>query len=127
MSIQLYLYINEEGLSKSELSDISISLQKELRELDLESIELVETTQPRGAKSGGAFDWGSLILTMAASGGVITGLISLLQSWLGGNSQRSITLEIDGDKLELKGLSKKDQTTLIRNWIQKHLPPVKTK
>lgn len=44
----------------------------------------------------------SLVLTLAASGGILTTLIGVLQSWLTRHNQRSINLEVNGNKIDVR-------------------------
>jgi hypothetical protein len=46
-----------------------------------------------------------------------------LQSWLAGPRQRSVKLELEGDILEVTGMSSADQRRLIANWIARHADP----
>jgi hypothetical protein len=103
------------------LAELSRQLRTELMELDVESVELVRTGKiPAGAKAGEPITWGVLLVTLAASGGVLTTLINVLQSWLTRHEQRSVSLEIDGDKLEVKGMSSQEQQRLIDDWLGRH-------
>lgn len=104
-----------------ELEQLTQQLRRELLELDVEAVELLRSGKaPSKAKAGDAITWGSLLLTLAASGGVLTTLIQVLQSWLTRHEQRSLTLEIDGDRLEITGVSSKEQERLIEAWLGRH-------
>ena len=103
-----------------ELERLTLQLKEELLGLDVEAVELVRTEKmPHKAKSPGAVDLGTLLLTLAASGGVITTLINVLKSWLNRHERRSITLEIGGDKLEVTGVSSEEQQRLIDSWLNR--------
>jgi hypothetical protein len=58
---------------------------------------------PPGAKAGDPAAISSLVVVLAASGGVLTTLIGALQAWLVRSSARNVVIEIDGDRLELTG------------------------
>jgi hypothetical protein len=60
---------------------------------------------------------------LAASGGALTTIINLIQSKL--TKDRSVTLEIDGDKLEVTGISSEDQKRLIDDWLKRRQKPKK--
>lgn len=105
-----------EGLAES-----TRQLRSELLELDVESADFVAAgPAPRRAKAGLPIDWGKLILTFAASGGVLTTLINVLQSWISRRRECSIVLEIDGDRLEITGTPTKEQQRLIDLWLSRH-------
>ncbi|MCP4269281.1 MAG: hypothetical protein GY777_27550 [Candidatus Brocadiaceae bacterium] len=108
------------GMDKEELESATIRLRNELLDLDVEKVELLKAGDvPEGAK-GDPVSWGTLLLTLAASGGVITTLINSAQAWLTRNDRKSITLEINGDKLDIKGVSTDEQTRLINEWLSRN-------
>ncbi len=108
-------------VDKEELEMATLRLRNELLDLDVEKVDLLKTGDvPEGAK-GDPVSWGTLLLTLDASGGVITTLINSAQSWLTRNDRKSITLEINGDKLDIKGVSTDEQTRLINEWLSRHL------
>ncbi len=104
-----------------ELEQLTRQLRGELTELDVETVNLVRAGEaPRGAKAGDPITWGALLVALTASGGVLTTLIGALQSWLTRHERRSVTLEIDGDKLEVTGISSEEQQRLTNAWISRH-------
>ena len=109
------------GADAEELAEVARQLRTELLELDVETIEFGSSGEtPEGAKAGSAVDWSTLLLTLAASGGALTTIIGVLQSWLTRFEKRSVTLEIDGDKLEITGISSKEQRRLVDAWLSRH-------
>ncbi len=104
-----------------ELEKLTRKLRQELLELDIESADfVVQGEKLVGAKAGDPINWGTIIVTLLAAGGVATKLVDLSQTWLTYNQQQSIILEIDGDKLEVKGISTEEQQKLIDMWIERH-------
>jgi hypothetical protein len=63
-----------------------------------------------------------MLVTLCASAGsaIIPNLTNVLQSWLIRNEGHKISLEAGGDKLELTGISDKEQQRLIDSWIAIH-------
>ncbi len=103
-----------------ELEQITLQLRKELAELDVGAVDLVRVGEaPDRAKAGDPISWGALLVALTASGGVLTTLINAVQSWLMRHEQRSVTLEIDGDKLDVTGISSEEQQRLIDVWINR--------
>jgi len=60
------------------------------------------------------------LLALAASQGVFTTLIEAIKAWLTRHERYTISLEIAGDKLEVTGLSSKEQQRLIDLWVGRH-------
>ena len=103
------------------LADATRQLRRELLELDVEAADFVAAgPAPQRAKAGTPIDWGKLLVTFAASGGVLTTLINVLQSWINRRQASSIALEIDGDRLEITGTPTEEQRRLIDLWLSRH-------
>lgn len=110
-----------------EVEHVTQRLRKEILDLDVEDVNLVKTGElPKGARSGEVVTLGSLLVTFAASGGVLSSLINTVQSWLRRNEGHNITLEIDGDKLEVTGISSQTQQQLIDQWLKHQKAKMKT-
>ena len=120
-NLQLTLnLVTDPQVDAAELADLTQRLRQELLELDVDQVELPRSgPPPPGAKAIEPFSWGTLIITLATSGGVLTTLIGLLQSWLNRNNQRQVKLTINGDTLEVSGLSSDEQRRLIAEWLQR--------
>lgn len=104
-----------------ELEELTRQLRQELLELDVEAVDLVRAGEaPERAKAGDIVTWGMLLVTLAAPGGVLTTLINVLQAWLTHDERRSVTLEIDDDKLEVTGITSEERQRLINAWISRH-------
>jgi hypothetical protein len=102
------------------LGKVTSQLRQDLLDLDIEKVEPDRTGKiPEGAR-GDPFTLGTLILTLAASGGVFSKLIDTLQLWLNNRGSRHLTLEMDGDKLVLDGNPTKSQQQLIDLFINRH-------
>jgi hypothetical protein len=97
-------------------------LRHELSELaDVNSVDLAAAGEaPDRAKAGDPIAWGQLLLTLAASGGVLTTLVATAQTWLGTREHQTITVEIGGDKLQVTGIPSAQQQQLIDSWVAKH-------
>ena len=122
---QIILNINAGSeADEQELEMLSRQLREELMELDVESVDLVRVGEkPVGAKVGEPISWGAILITLFATGGVVTTLIKTIESWLSRHERCSLTLELNGDKLEIKGISLQERQKLIDAWIARHTKP----
>ena len=77
---------------------------------------------PPGTKAVEVAALGALIVGVAKSQ-VLVNVVAAVRSWLGGQQQRSVRLELDGDVLELTGVSSKEQRRLADEWLQRHDAP----
>ena len=120
---QLIVTLDAEPETDTEdLERLTRQLREELSELDVQADLMTGGPAPANAKAGDIFVWGTLLLTLAASGGVFTTLFGVLQAWLTRHDRRCVTLEIDGDKLQVTGITSTEQQRLIDAWARRHLP-----
>lgn len=71
---------------------------------------------PTGARAGDALAIGQLVVSLVNSAGLLAAVVSTVQARLGGASPRSARLEIDGDAIEVTGISSAQQQELIAQW-----------
>jgi len=104
-----------------EIERLTIQLRRDIEELDVEEVTSIkgDASPPPGSKSGDIVTLGSLLVTLAASGGVFTSLIDTLKSWLSRHQHNTITIEIGQDKFQVSGISSDDQQKLINSWIER--------
>ena len=105
-----------------DLERLTRQLREELSELDVQADLMSGEPAPANTKAGDVITWGTLLLTWAASGGAITTLINVLQGWLTRHDRRCITLEINGNKLQVTGITSAEQQRLIEAFLRRHLP-----
>ncbi|MGH3827470.1 MAG: effector-associated constant component EACC1 [Pseudonocardiaceae bacterium] len=105
----------------AELDELAGQLRDELLELNIERAERASAGQPPpGARAGEILVAGALTVLLAQSSGLLTELVALVRSWISRDSGRSVKLEIDGDVLEVTGITRADQRELTRFWIDRH-------
>lgn len=106
----------------------SSALHEEIEELTLNLLADLESagfrpTRPTGAAPSGAkaLDFASvsqLVIALAQSGGLLVTVVNTVRDWLGRQDVRSVVLQINGHRIELKNASPEEQTRLIEAWIQ---------
>jgi hypothetical protein len=78
---------------------------------------------PAGARAGELIALGSLIISLVQSADLLTSVVNTVQAWLSRRGARSVRLELNGDVLEVSGLSSREQRELIQAWVNRHAPP----
>jgi hypothetical protein len=119
-NLLLVLELDPEADS-DEAERLGRQLRAELAQLDVDAVNpAVSGAVPEGAK-GAAVDWGSLLVTFAAAGGVFTSLIGVARDWLArhGSAQR-IAMTIDNDTIILDRASIQERQELIGAWVRRH-------
>jgi hypothetical protein len=107
----------ESGADERELEALTLELERELSDLDVTAVEPAMATAPEGAR-GDAVALGALLIELGP--GALSAIVGVVQAFLGRSSARSVRLKIDGDELELTGLSAEDQRRVIDSWIERH-------
>src|SRR5918994_236322 len=97
-----------------ELERLTDQLRGELLQLEVDSVRRPQAGEaPPGAKVGGVLAIGALIVELARSSAVLTAVVGAVQSWVGSRRDRSVKLQLDGDSIEVTGISPSDQRKLI--------------
>jgi len=120
--ISLHLMLRKDEYdSDSDLAKLSQQLMSELQNLKIKKIDhLRKENLINGTKAGDVISWETLIITLAASGGVISTLINFILGWIKRNEGRTVILELNGNKLEVTGLSSDEQKELIETWLKRN-------
>ena len=109
------------GASAEDLEDLSRRLRDDLLELDVETVETARKQAPAGSKSPLGIDWTTLFVTLAASGGVLTTLITAVQAQMSRTQGGSVTLKLGDDELTLgPGPYSEEQKRMIALWGSRH-------
>lgn len=95
-------------------------LVDQLRTAGVERVHIPEVEVPdTGVREGTLGLGGTLLLTLAGSGDLLRVVIDTIRSWLIGAGARSARLEIDGEVLEVRGLSSRNEDLLVKAFIQR--------
>jgi hypothetical protein len=106
---------------REELVALAVRLREWLLPVGVESVGFVAAgPAPSGTRSAGVFVAGVLTVLFARSSELLGKLVDVVQSWLSSSGARSVRLELDGDVLEVTGITRGDQRELIQIWIDRH-------
>jgi hypothetical protein len=119
IDINLLININRRPDDDNEqLEQLTLQLNEDLRELDVDKVELIRKGDaPTGAK-GDVMTWGSILVTLVP--GILPNVINTIRSWITSHGDRSIKMKIGDDVLELKGIPDHEEQRLIDRWINLH-------
>jgi hypothetical protein len=113
---------SEPDVDLDEVDRLVRQLCAELKDLDVESVAPVASEDvPLGAKGVDPFSLGALLVTLSATGGVVTVLIETARDWLVRHAAaRRISVTIDGDTLVLEEGSEQERSALIDAYMRRH-------
>lgn len=113
----------EPDTDAEDLERLTRQLRDELSDLDVQANFVTGGPAPANTKAGDVIEWGTLLLTLAASGGVITTLINAIQTWLTNRNQpAAVTVEMGGDKLQITGNPTDEQQRIIEAFLHRNRP-----
>jgi hypothetical protein len=115
------LDVRIEAEPDADREELVVRLREWLSPLGVESVGFVAAgPAPSGTSPAGMFVADVLTITLARSSELLAKLIDVVQSWLSSSGARSVRRELDGDVLEVTGITRGDQCELIRTWIDRH-------
>ncbi|MCG8923345.1 caspase family protein [Lentzea sp. CC55] len=112
------LRIHEDGADDERIEQLTAFLRSELQ--DFAPVPGAAGEAPEGSK---AVDWNELgtLLTTVSQSTVLAALINAVSAWLGQRRERSVTVEADGDALELTGAPTEEELARRSAWLGRHL------
>jgi hypothetical protein len=119
VSVRIDIVIDQADTGVTESA--TYRLREELLGLNVISVQIPRVSQSQtGAKSGAELAIvGSFLLT-APDSALLSAVVEVIKSWIGRSAGRTARLEIDGDVLDVRGLSSSEQRLLIEQWIARH-------
>ncbi|MEA2311607.1 MAG: hypothetical protein QOE28_1575 [Solirubrobacteraceae bacterium] len=117
--VRLTVELDEDGSSGPEdLEEAARALREELLELDVDGVERPSRPAPDGARAIEAAILGTLLVTL--SKGALAAVAGTIQNWVARGGVRTVTLELDGDRIELGNASAEDQRRLLEAFVARH-------
>jgi hypothetical protein len=104
-----------------ELADLTRRLREQLLELDVDAVEPATGGEaPAGSKGVELLAIGGLVIQFAMQSEVLKSVVDATTAWLGRQQGRSVKLTLDGDTLEVTGVSSDEQRRLVDLWVARH-------
>jgi hypothetical protein len=106
------------GADAEERDEATRALRAELLELDVDAVDRPSAPAPDGARGGEAVTLGTLLVTLGPS--ALAAVAGAIQSWWARRGDRSVVLELDGDRVELSNASDEDRRLLVDAFLARH-------
>jgi hypothetical protein len=117
---QLTVRVEDEDTDPEELTQLTAHLRHELLDLDVDAVASPRLgAPPPGSRAVDLVAIGTLIVTFAKSE-LLVAVIAAVRAWLADSQQCSVRVSLDGDVLELTGLSSKEQHRVVAQWLDRH-------
>jgi hypothetical protein len=115
--------VRDPDADEEDLDELAARLRRVLLDLDVDGVERAPgPAVPDGAKAAGLAEIATLLVTLGNAAGGLGALVGAIRGWLGSSETRSVKLELDGDSLEVTGLSQPEQERLIAEWLARQGP-----
>jgi hypothetical protein len=103
-----------------EVAETTLQLRRELLDLDVGAVEVPRAGEaPPGTRAVELAALGALVVSMAKPE-LLAAVVGAVRSFLSRSQHRSIKLVLDGDVLELSGVSSDEQRRLTDEWLRRH-------
>jgi len=114
----LTLRLDDERADGQELDGTVRRLRRQLLDLDLYDAGGAKHAAPTGSKG---VDVAALnaVAVLVCQPEIFAAVVSVMQSWIGGRPERTVEMEVDGDRLHVTGLSDRQQQELIDAWLRR--------
>jgi len=104
-----------------ELAELTRRLRGQLLELDVDAVEPATGGEaPAGSKGVELLAIGGLVIQFAMKSEVLKSVVDATTAWLGRQQGRSVKLTLEGDTLEVTGVSSDEQRRLVDLWVARH-------
>ena len=122
MGAEVRVGVVEDGADGARLEELALLLRQDLLTLDVRSVEPVaDGDAPPGTRGGLAAIAGLLSVSLVPGMQAVGAVVAVVRDWLrrsGGG--RTVKLSMDGDTIELTGVSDEVQQRLVDAWVRKH-------
>lgn len=120
--LRVHVVLADDGASDADaLSETAGRLGEELSGLDVDAVEPVSVGEaPPGAKGVELVALGVLVVRLARSRKVLGQVVDAIRDWATRNAGQHVRMEIDGDVIDVTGVSDADRAALIDAWLQRH-------
>jgi hypothetical protein len=114
----------DEDVSPLEMEELTAAIRRELLLLDVQSVDRVSGgPAPDGAKGIELAALGALIVNLGKATPVLGQVIDVIQAWAARSPNRTVKLTLEGDTLELGGMSESQQGQVVKDWMARHAKP----
>jgi hypothetical protein len=114
----------DNDVSAYELDELTAAMRRELLQLDVASVERPSAgAAPAGARGIELAELGALIVSLGKATPVLGQVVNVIEAWASRSPNRTVKLTIDGDSLEIGGMSEEDQRRVASDWMARHAKP----
>jgi len=114
----LELRVVEEGASDSRLDALSGKLRAAVLNAGAAAVKPLPAAAPDRGKTDLGFVVGALTVSLQPE--AVQAVVHAVRQWLTGRLGRKVTISLDGDHLEVTGISSEDQRRLIDAFLSRH-------
>jgi hypothetical protein len=113
-----------DDISALEMEELTAAMRRELLQLDVDSVDRVSGgPAPVGAKGIELAAIGALLVNLGKATPVLGQVVEVIQAWAARSPNRTVKLTLEGDTLELGGMSEDEQRRVVRDWMARHAKP----
>lgn len=122
MMERLTIRVAEDGADAERADQLAGHLREELLGLDVDDVIRAPGGEaPPGTRAVDVAAVGALLVTLSGAAASINEIVTVVRGWLArGSTPRTVRIEVDGDVLELSGVSQAQQDELVDLFVRRH-------
>jgi hypothetical protein len=114
----------DDDVSAHEMDELTAAMRRELLQLDVASVERPSAgPAPAGTRGIELAELGALIVSLGQATPVLGQVVDVIKAWTSRSPKRTVKLTLDGDSLELGGVSEDEQRRVVSDWMARHAKP----
>lgn len=111
----------DDDISPLEMEELTAAMRRELLKLDVQSVDRVSGgPAPEGAKGVELAELGALVVSFGQAVPVLGPVLAAIRAWTARSPTRTVKITLDGDTLEVGGISEGEQRRVIKAWMARH-------
>src|SRR3954469_6152636 len=114
---RLGISLNIVDASPEELDELTAALRRELLQLDVDGVDRPSGgPAPDGARGVDLAAVGQLFVELGSAAPILGNVVEVIKAWASRSPNRTAKLTLDGDTLEINGMSEHEQHVVVRDW-----------
>ncbi len=111
----------DDDVSPLEMEELTAAMRRELLQFDVESVDRVSGgPAPEGTRGIELAAIGALVVSLGKATPVLGQVVEVIRAWAARSPSRTVKLTLEGDTLEVGGMSESEQHQVIKDWMVRH-------
>jgi len=120
-TVLLRIDVDDSDADDEDRARLARRLRDALLDLDVDAVQEASTgPAPDGSKGVEMVEAGALLVSLAPA--LLASVTDLVRRWLGDRGTRTVRMSVDGNSIEVSGVSSADEERLVEDWLHRGRP-----